>query len=214
MEKLIKMTSFTILWHEGTNEFENTTFTKWTEAQKAFDKIFKRHAKGGRQGYTKVKVKVQWEDGSEIVDRLDVGDKDYNPNIERLGEYLFKAVNFYTVMYSSDLISRHDLSFSDNDWNDGTWPTETIEPEDRAENSPKQPQKSPKPAGLPGSPKISLKSPKNGRKIAPKQAEISPNQATTQPAPKQAEKQPEKPYFLRLSFAEIIEMQADTYLLN
>jgi hypothetical protein len=206
----IKLKALTILWHEGTGEFDNKTFTLWVTAQNAFNKIYKNHIKDGGPGYTKVKVKVQWEDGSEITDRLDISNNDFNPSAERLGEFLYKAVNFYTVMYSSNLINRHNLSFSDNDWNDGTWPTETVEPEmDEPENNAKQPQNSPN------------KSPKNSRKIAVNSAKISRKQPppvpTYQPAPKQPENSPKTPPkqpVFNLCFEYILELQVNTYLLN
>ncbi|MEI8111155.1 MAG: hypothetical protein WCH59_09215 [Chitinophagia bacterium] len=181
MERKHKMTSFTILWHEGTGQYDGQTFTLWSTVQFAFNQIFKHHMKDGGEGYTKVKVNVKWEDGSEITDRLDVSEKDYNPQLETVGEYLSKAVNFYTVMYSSNVKSRHDLSFRDLP----------------ATPTPKN------------SPKTTVKA----SKIARKQPELIQPTEHPENSPKTAQNSPKTAYITR-TFAEIIEMQAQTYLLN
>lgn len=239
MENVSKLKTLTILWHEGTGEFDGCTFTLWADAQKAIEKIFKQHVKGGRQGYTKVKVCVQWENGAEIVDRLDVGYYDYYPKLGTIGDYLKK---FNSIMYGGNLNVGDRVTLS---WNDGTWPTETVEPEhDSDENRPQtgqnqpknsppagQPQTAPKTAKIspktaPNSPKqparpTLAKQPKKGRKTAQNKAENSPKQPETiltasQPEnrPQTARKQPQNRAIFNLCFEYILELQVNTYLLN
>jgi hypothetical protein len=93
-----KMVSFTILWHEGTGEFDGREFTNWWAANLALHKIYRQH--GGSLGYTKVKVCIKWENGAEITDRLDVCKNDFNPMAQTAGEYLKKC---NSVMYESNL---------------------------------------------------------------------------------------------------------------
>ncbi len=108
-----KMVSFTILWHEGTGEFDNTTFKTWETAKKAFLQIYKDYSKSGCLGYDKVKVCIKWENGEEITDRIDVGNgNDFNPNTTTFREFLQPRKG---VMYQSNLQvgDRVNLSFED-----------------------------------------------------------------------------------------------------
>ena len=110
--KLAKMESFTIIWHEGTGEFDNKTFTTWDKANDAMRKIYRSH-KGA--GYTKAKVCVKWENGLEITDRVDCGESggDFSANRETIGEYLSRQSS---VMYASNVNKgeRGKLSFKDS----------------------------------------------------------------------------------------------------
>lgn len=166
-----RMIAFTIIWHEGTAEFNGKTFTDWKTVQYAFNRIYNNH--GNDIGYTKVKVNVKWENGVEITDRIDVGNSggDYSAKRETVGQYLSRQ---NSAMYGSNLSqgNRAALSFSD-------------------ENSPKTTKK-----GV----KISRNAP-----IMPPTIETPPN------SPKQAVKRPK---CSRLTFQQVIEMQAETFLLN
>jgi len=112
-QKVYKMLSFTILWHEGTNEYENTTFTTWNTAKKAFCKIYDDYKESGGFGYDKVKCCIKWENGHEITDRIDVGNgSDFNPYLKTFKEFLQPQTG---VMYESNLQvgDRAKLSFED-----------------------------------------------------------------------------------------------------
>lgn len=88
--KNIQLKTATIIWHEGTGEFDGQTFTTWAAFQKAFDKIYKQHGNG--EGYTKVKISLLWEDGTGITDRVDVADSlgNYSPKHGTIGQYIQK----------------------------------------------------------------------------------------------------------------------------
>jgi hypothetical protein len=106
-----KMQSFTIIWHEGTGEFDGQTFATWNGANQAMSKIYRSHS---GPGYTKVKVNVKWENGAEITDRCDCSDSsgDFSAKRETIGQYLSRQ---NSVMYASNLEqgSRNALSFED-----------------------------------------------------------------------------------------------------
>lgn len=114
--KKARLKSFTIIWNEGIDEFEGKVFTTWKDAQYAFNTMYNSW-KQESMGYDKVKVEIIWENGKRIVDRIDVGDSDYNPSKETLGEYLQKQVssayesNFQTgerktVMWEDEVASQ------------------------------------------------------------------------------------------------------------
>jgi len=106
-----KMVSFTILWHEGTNEYEGRTFTTWNTANDAMRRIYNSHEGAG---YTKAKICVKWENGAEITDRADCSDstEDFCAKRETIGEYLQRQTS---VMCGSNLMQgdRVKLSFKD-----------------------------------------------------------------------------------------------------
>lgn len=108
-----QMQSFTIVWHEGTGEFDGKTVTTWKEANKMMNKIYFNHHGAG---YTKVKVNVKWNNGAEITDRCDCSDSqgDFCANRETIGQYLSRQ---NSVMYGSILQigDRINLSFEDQE---------------------------------------------------------------------------------------------------
>lgn len=110
---LLKMLSFTIIWHEGTGNFDGKIFTTWLNANDAIMKIYKQHSGAG---YTKVKVQITWEDDKFLVDRIDCGNngEDYNGDIS-IGEYI-KSQD--CAMYESNLNTgdrQTILSWNDSD---------------------------------------------------------------------------------------------------
>jgi hypothetical protein len=112
-----KMLSFTIIWHEGYQRYENKVFNKWYHAQRAMINLWNDNEKDNKQGgYTKVKINVKWVNGAEITDRADLGHAkgDFNPFNETIGEYLSKQIS---VMYESNLKQgeRVNLSFKDSE---------------------------------------------------------------------------------------------------
>lgn len=109
--KKVRLESFTILWHEGTNEYQNKTVTTWKEADSMMKRIYYSHEGAG---YTKVKINVIWKNGAAITDRADCSDSsgDYCGNRETIGQYLSRQ---NSVMYDSNLQvgDRVNLSFED-----------------------------------------------------------------------------------------------------
>lgn len=152
-----KMTAFTIVWHEGTGEYDGQTFITWADAQHAFNKIYRHHMQDGGQGYTKVKVQITWENGATITDRVDVSNigGDYNPKRESIGDYLRRQ---NSVMYASTLNQGDRVTLS---WSDDPQPPST------PKKSVKSAQIKRKPAPAPLTPSES-----------PKPAQIAPNTAT------------------------------------
>ena len=109
--KKVRLESFTILWHEGTNEYEGKTVTTWKEADNMMKRIYYSHEGAG---YTKVKINVIWKNGAAITDRADCSDSsgDYCGGRETIGQYLSRQ---NSVMYDSNLQvgDRVNLSFKD-----------------------------------------------------------------------------------------------------
>lgn len=109
-----RLKSFKILWHEGSGRFDGKVFTTWADANVALKSIAHEHSKTTPVGYTKVKVQIDWENGHQIVDRLDISKSCYWPMNETVGQYLQRQ---NAVMYASTLNvgDSCDLSWSDND---------------------------------------------------------------------------------------------------
>lgn len=61
-----------------------------------------------KDGYDKYKIEFLWEDGSKVVDRIDVSSRthDYNPFTEGIGEYLMAVwggMDKWNIYYSKEL---------------------------------------------------------------------------------------------------------------
>lgn len=99
-----KLKSFKIIWNEGYEDFAGKVFDKWADAQYAFNQIYNDWLEEGVDGtYNKVKVEIIWENGKRLLDRIDVGDKDYNPKEENLGDYLMnKKSAFFESNFDAD----------------------------------------------------------------------------------------------------------------
>ena len=116
--------SITILWHEGTNEFEGKVFKTWSAFQKALEKIGPKTS----GGYTKVKFDIKWDgimrgDFGEKeafepswMERLDLstGAGDFNPNTQYIGNYLKEASQGPGVYGNLRGVARHEVD--DLDW--------------------------------------------------------------------------------------------------
>lgn len=110
-----KLKSFKIIWNEGCQDFKGKVFSTWKDAQFAFNIIYNDWKEEGvAETYNKVKVEIIWENGKRILDRIDVGDSDYNPSKETLGEYLKDNVSSY---YESnfDVGERKTVMWEDED---------------------------------------------------------------------------------------------------
>lgn len=97
---LIDVTELEIIWTEGSTGIRNKKFKTWREINDAFKEIYDDWAKDP-VGYNKVKIKITWEDGSYIVDRIDVGDStkgDYNPYEQTVGSFIDGDVMYNKVL--------------------------------------------------------------------------------------------------------------------
>lgn len=101
---LPQQTRIYIPTHEGTGEFDNMIFKTWSDFQNALKKIYDNWSKNP-MGYDKVKIQIEWSNGKQIVDRVDVGDSkgDFNPNKEFIGDYIKKQ---NSAMYGSNFQNR------------------------------------------------------------------------------------------------------------
>ena len=99
------------------DEWNNKEFTSWSEFNKYIDDYYKI-APLPESGYDKWKFKFVWEDGSQLVDRFDIGlsDGDFNPKKENANEYLKRVRdNNIFAMYSiSQNFDSSKLSFYDS----------------------------------------------------------------------------------------------------
>lgn len=116
-----RMVSFKIIWSESSGRFDGRVFNTWESANSALKVLAREHEKDNCPGYMKVKVQIDWSNGHQIVDRLDISKKDFWPLLETAGEYLSR-IN--SVMYASTLQvgDRSDLMWSDTDF-DRSGPT-------------------------------------------------------------------------------------------
>lgn len=99
------------------DEWNNKEFTSWSEFNKYIDDYYKI-APLPESGYDKWKFKFVWEDGSQVVDRFDIGlsDGDFNPKKENANEYL-KKLRDKRLMVMYDISENFDsskLSFYDS----------------------------------------------------------------------------------------------------
>jgi len=97
---LIDVTELEIIWSQGGTGFSTEKYKTWREINDAFKEVYDDWAKDP-VGYNKVKIKITWEDGSYIVDRIDVGDStkgDYNPYEQTLGSFIDGDVMYNKVL--------------------------------------------------------------------------------------------------------------------
>lgn len=99
----IPLKSVTLVWDDATfnnlEEVRNYMRTYYYENDES---------KLPKESYDKYKVEFVWEDGSKIVDRLDVSSRthDYNPFTEGIGEYLMAVwggMDKWNIYYSKEL---------------------------------------------------------------------------------------------------------------
>jgi len=106
---MVALKDIEVQWYEGLrleDYGDEPAFDNWKDFQNFLGELYDtdrwhRKEKGMSEGgYTKVKVKIIWEDGQELVDRIDLGpgEGDFNPNNEFVGAYLRKQNQ---AMYSS-----------------------------------------------------------------------------------------------------------------
>lgn len=121
----IPLKSVTLVW-------DDATFNSLEEVSNYMKTFYYENNEGKlpKEGYDKYKIEFLWEDGSKIVDRIDVSSRthDYNPFKESIGEYLMAVwggMKKWNVFYSMELNTDiTNLSFESSDKN---IPTETQE---------------------------------------------------------------------------------------
>jgi hypothetical protein len=86
----IPLIDIRILSNEGGVDLTGKVYNSWTEFNDALKILYDPNM----SGYNKVKFKVIWEDGSGITDRVDVGVTDFNPNIQKVGQYIDRPFFF------------------------------------------------------------------------------------------------------------------------
>jgi hypothetical protein len=88
---LIGLKEIKVEWNEGTIELNGKVFTSWTEFTNALKPLYDTSV----QGYNKVKFKATFDDGKYIIDRVDVGVNDFNPNTMKVGEYIDRPFAYF-----------------------------------------------------------------------------------------------------------------------
>ena len=120
----VKLKDIEVQWYEGLpleDYGSSPAFDRWDAFQnflgEAFDtdQWYRKEQGMSEGGYTKVKAKIIWQDGTKLTDRIDLGSSegDFNPNNEFIGDYLRKQNQ---AMYESDFSSekpRSNYSWSD-----------------------------------------------------------------------------------------------------
>ena len=107
---VVKLKDIEVQWYEGLrleDYGDSPAFDRWGAFQNFLGELYDtdqwwRKEKGMSEGgYTKVKAKIIWKDGTTLVDRIDLGpsEGDFNPNKEYVGDYLRKQNQ---AMYESD----------------------------------------------------------------------------------------------------------------
>tara|TARA_R100001143_G_C3306121_1_gene107922 strand:- start:240 stop:725 length:486 start_codon:yes stop_codon:yes gene_type:complete len=112
-ERVSPLKSITVEWYEGFQFIQSPfTLNVWSVFDKFIEYLWdqERSKEYGERtdsygGYTKVKVRIEWENGDVLQDRIDVGPRDYHPKIMgSIGNYLRGAGVGYPprgVMYGS-----------------------------------------------------------------------------------------------------------------
>jgi hypothetical protein len=88
---LIGLKEIKVEWNEGAIQLDGKVFTSWTEFTDALKPLYDTSV----QGYNKVKFKATFDDGKYIIDRVDVGVSDFNPNTMKVGEYVDRPFAYF-----------------------------------------------------------------------------------------------------------------------
>jgi len=78
--RIAPLKSITVEWYEGF-QFIQYPFTLylWSVFDKFLVYLFEEESSDTYAGYTKVKVRIEWENGDYLEDRIDVGPGDFHP---------------------------------------------------------------------------------------------------------------------------------------
>jgi len=88
---LIGLKEIEVLANEGSPNIKGNKYTSWTE----FTNALKPLVEIGVGGYNKVKFKATFDDGRYIIERVDVGENNYNPNLIKVGEYIDRPFGMF-----------------------------------------------------------------------------------------------------------------------
>ena len=89
--RVAPLKSITVEWYEGFQFIQYPfTLNVWSALQKFLEYLWKEESSDTYAGYTKVKVRIEWENGDYLEDRIDVGPSvgDFNPQFGSIGNYL------------------------------------------------------------------------------------------------------------------------------
>jgi hypothetical protein len=133
-----KLVSFQIIWSEATSKHDGQEVYTWERANELMKELVKNITLTHNEGYYKTKVRLIWENGEEIIDRLDLSlnEGDFNPFKQTIQDYLKPQTG---VMYDSNLMQGDRdtlLSWSDEDENTTTEPTAPPPTEPNEETKP------------------------------------------------------------------------------
>jgi len=81
---LISLKEIIVQSNEGSIDLKGKVFTTWTDFTNALKPLYDTSI----GGYNKVRFKATFEDGKYIIDRVDVGQNDFNPETTKVGEYI------------------------------------------------------------------------------------------------------------------------------
>ena len=87
------MKSITVEWYEGFQFIQSPfTLNVWSVFDKFLEYLWEQEGErtDSYGGYTKVKVRIEWENGDVLEDRVDVGSSvgDFRPQFGSIGTYL------------------------------------------------------------------------------------------------------------------------------
>lgn len=90
---LIKPFNIEIVWAEGGADVSGN-YNTWYALTNALKEVHEDWKESGGGGYNKVKIKVEFEDGMKLLERIDVGESamgDFDPNVQNIGDYLVQG---------------------------------------------------------------------------------------------------------------------------
>ena len=99
--RVAPLKSITVEWYEGF-QFIQYPFTLylWAAFHKFLEYLWEREIErtDSYGGYTKVKVRIEWENGDVLVDRVDVGSSkhDFRPQFISIGSCRFLLLRILT----------------------------------------------------------------------------------------------------------------------
>jgi hypothetical protein len=88
---LIGLKEIKVEYNEGSVDLKGSVFTTWTDFTNALKPLYDTSI----SGYNKVKFKATFDDGKYIIDRVDVGQNDFNPETMKVGEYVDRPFSFF-----------------------------------------------------------------------------------------------------------------------
>ncbi len=105
LEKLnekVPMQEINLIWHEGTGEFDDTTYQTWDDFNIVLQIIANHH--GDDRGYSKTKFQILWADDTTYEGGLDVNTKDD----KNIGKHILEHLQFHTGDYCPAHLTEND----------------------------------------------------------------------------------------------------------